>query len=161
MTEQDIYDFLHPHLVQILVTNCVGADSIKSECGKQFTSVQYIRPDQIPGNSAGQLVFRILARKNKYSFDVPDADGYRTIPFIPTAEGISVHIPDIQKALDAAIDSAPCEYSCCSRVEQCSDALRCINPHPYIAANCKYRKILKSGKVFYGRNRNIGGDSSD
>lgn len=155
MTEQEIYDFLHPHLVQVLEMNCVGSESIKAECGKQFTSVQYIRPDQIPGNNAGQLAFRILARKNKYTFDVADPDGYRSIPFIPTADGISAHIPAIQKALDAVIDSGSCNYSCCSRVEQCSDARRCINPHPYIAANCKYRKVLKSGRAFYGESRNV------
>ncbi len=155
MTEQDIFDFLHPHLVEVLELNCVGSDSIKAECGKQFTSVQYIRPDQIPGKNAGQLVFRILARKGKFAFDIPGTDGYESAPFLPTEDGISMHIPALQRALDSVIDAGACEYSCCSRVEQCSNARRCVNPHPYIAANCNYRKILKSGRVFYGENRNI------
>ena len=155
MTEQEIYELLLPHLVRVLEENCVGSDSIKAECGKQFTSVQYIRPDQIPGNNVAQLAFRILARNNKYTFDVADGNGYRTIPFVPTADGISAHIPAIQKALDFVIDSGVCSYSCCSRAEQCSDARRCINPYPYIAANCNYRKVLKSGRVFYGENRNV------
>ena len=151
MTEEQVYEILKPHLVAILERNCVGADSIKMEIGKQFSSVQYIRPDQIPGKNAGQLVFRILSRKGKFVFDIPGAGGYESVPFLPTEDGISMHIPAIQRALDSAIDAGSCEYSCCSRVEQCSNALQCVNPHPYIAANCNYRKILKSGKVFYGK----------
>lgn len=155
MTEEQVYEILKPHLVAILERNCVGSDSIRMEVGKQFASVQYIRPDQMPGKNAGQLVFRILARNGKYAFDIPCVGGYESVPFLPTEDGISAHISAIQHALDSAIDAGACEYSCCSRAEQCSDARRCVNPYPHIAANCNYRKILKSGKIFYGKNRNV------
>lgn len=155
MTEQEIFELLLPHLAEILEANCVGADSIKAECGKKFTSVQYLRPDQFPGKNAAQLVFRIIARNGKFVFEVSNEGGYVDIPFLPTIEGISAHIPTLQRTLDAVIDAGACEYNCCSRVEKCSDARQCVSPYPYIAANCNYRKILKSGRVFYGKNRNI------
>lgn len=155
--ELEIYDFILPRLTDVLEFNCVGKDSIKAQPGKRFTSVQYIRPDQIAGKNAAQLVFRIVARKGKFAFEVADGDSYVSIPFDPDDNGIIQHIPMLQNALDVVIDSGSCEYSCCSRVEQCSDSRRCVNPYPYIAANCNYRKILKSGRVFYGKNRTIDG----
>ena len=46
-------------------------------------------------------------------------------------------------------------FGCCSRYEQCSDALQCINPDIMLAQACAYRKHLEAGKVFYGKNKNI------
>lgn len=46
-------------------------------------------------------------------------------------------------------------FGCCSRYIQCSDAKKCIHPDPVFASACMYRKNLESGKIFYGKNRNI------
>lgn len=59
-------------------------------------------------------------------------------------------------ALQMAIDSYPKEWDCCSRFEQCSDALKCVHPDKYEGIKCGYRKALASGRVFYGKNRNVG-----
>ena len=64
-------------------------------------------------------------------------------------------IPEITKTLRAILDSAPKEISCCSRYEQCSDNKKCIHPDKNIALGCNYRKILHSGRIFYGKNRNV------
>ena len=45
-------------------------------------------------------------------------------------------------------------FDCCGMYEQCSDVRRCINSHDD-ALGCTYRKRLKEGKVFYGKNRNV------
>lgn len=55
----------------------------------------------------------------------------------------------------AAISHVPKEFDCCSRFEQCSDAMKCIHPDPDFALLCGYRKVLASGRVFYGKNRNV------
>lgn len=55
----------------------------------------------------------------------------------------------------AAILHIPKEFDCCSRFEKCSDAKKCIHPDPEFAMLCGYRKILASGRIFYGKNRNI------
>lgn len=61
----------------------------------------------------------------------------------------------IEKALRLAIDQVPKEFDCCSRYLECSDAKSCTNPNHGIAILCGYRKILNSGKIFYGENRNV------
>ncbi|MEL7657915.1 MAG: hypothetical protein AAGU75_18635 [Bacillota bacterium] len=49
----------------------------------------------------------------------------------------------------------PKEYDCCSRFLECSDHKSCIHPDKVLALSCGYRKILNSGRIFYGQNRNI------
>lgn len=55
----------------------------------------------------------------------------------------------------AAIDRLPKVWDCCSRYMECSDAKACVHPDKVFALDCGYRKILNSGRVFYGKNRNI------
>ena len=54
-----------------------------------------------------------------------------------------------------AINAMPKAYDCCSRYEECSDAKHCIHPDPVFAAGCGYARILREGRIFYGKNRNI------
>lgn len=49
----------------------------------------------------------------------------------------------------------PKEWDCCSRYMECSDAKGCVHPDKTFALGCGYRKILNSGRIFYGANRNI------
>lgn len=47
-------------------------------------------------------------------------------------------------------------FGCCSKFNECSDALECVHENKLYAAGCKYRKInLENGRIFYGKNRNI------
>jgi len=61
----------------------------------------------------------------------------------------------MEEATLLAIELVPKEFDCCSRFEACSDAKVCVHPDPAFSLLCGYRKILKSGRVFYGKNRNI------
>lgn len=53
------------------------------------------------------------------------------------------------------INRYPKAWDCCSRYLECSNAKTCIHPNKTFALECGYRKILNSGRVFYGENRNI------
>lgn len=55
----------------------------------------------------------------------------------------------------ATVDRYPKEWDCCSRYMACSDAKTCVHPDKAFALSCGYRKILNSGRIFYGKNRNI------
>lgn len=55
----------------------------------------------------------------------------------------------------ATLDRWPKEWDCCSRVEKCSDQKACVHPDKEFSLKCGYRKILNSGRIFYGKNRNI------
>ena len=46
-------------------------------------------------------------------------------------------------------------FGCCSLFEECSDAKRCIHPNRLYSTACAYRRNLESGRIFYGKNKNI------
>lgn len=46
-------------------------------------------------------------------------------------------------------------FGCCSKYLECSDAKRCLHADELRYASCTYRKNLESGKIFYGKNRNV------
>jgi len=55
----------------------------------------------------------------------------------------------------AAVDRYPKEWDCCSMYLACSDAKVCVRTDKKLAMLCGYRKILSSGKIYYGKNRNV------
>lgn len=46
-------------------------------------------------------------------------------------------------------------FGCCSRFNECSDALCCVHENKFYSKACMYRMNLSQGKVFYGTNKNI------
>lgn len=56
---------------------------------------------------------------------------------------------------DRLVDSIPKDFDCCSKYMECSDAKHCINLDRNLALRCGYKKILRSGRIFFGNNRNI------
>lgn len=53
------------------------------------------------------------------------------------------------------VNRYPKDFDCCSRYMECSDAKACVHPDKSFALGCGYRKVLHSGLIFYGKNRNI------
>jgi len=75
--------------------------------------------------------------------------------YIDSVEDIPNHIDKIKLSCQYILDALPKDFSCCSRYMECSDAKICICPNKDFALGCFYRKVLHSGRVFYGENRNI------
>ena len=46
-------------------------------------------------------------------------------------------------------------YGCCHLYQQCSDAKRCVSKDKMYATVCSYKRNLESGRIFYGKNKNI------
>ena len=53
------------------------------------------------------------------------------------------------------VNRYPKTWDCCSRYMECSDAGKCVHPDKTFALECGYRKILASGRIFYGERRNV------
>ncbi len=70
-------------------------------------------------------------------------------------EDILPCLPILAAVTQRALDAIPKEFDCCGRVEACSDAKRCVNPSTAMCVGCGYRKILASGRIFYGPNRTV------
>lgn len=65
------------------------------------------------------------------------------------------YVDILVQAIVATIERYPKDWDCCSRYMECSDAKVCVHPDKAFALSCGYRKILASGRIFYGKNRNI------
>lgn len=113
------------------------------------------------------LIARIRLRGKLHTLSIPD----RLADAIPSGTPItklasekqfsritfqeSTAISILESATLLAIERVPKEFDCCSRYMQCSNANVCVHPDPKLSMLCGYRKILKTGRIFYGENRNI------
>lgn len=163
-TEEWIFETLRSSLLDTVIENNANPDNLFIKKGKNYSSVWFSK----------QLAFRICCRDDcryfgvsvNFAQNIPaeiattlttvgKTDGFYNFEFSPTAEGVSFFSSFLCTILDQAIDSTPKEFDCCSRYEECSNARKCTNPSPDLAVACGYRKIMKSGRIFYGPNRNI------
>lgn len=164
LTEDLVYAILKDSLSSVVSANNVDYERLKIKKGKSYSSVWYDT----------QMAFRICCRDSHHYFGVsnlyavcaPDdiqpyitkdgrSDGFTNYEFIPDENGVALFSAFLSSALDMAIDSTSKEFDCCSRFEECSNAGRCINPNVAIATGCGYRRIMKKGHIFYGKNRNV------
>lgn len=74
---------------------------------------------------------------------------------VDEAHPVDGYRPLLILSVKDAVDRYPKEWDCCSRYMECSDAKTCIHPDKRFALGCGYRKILNTGKIFYGKNRNV------
>lgn len=141
----------------------IGADAaaIKINHGKTYSSVWY----------GSVLAFRLKLRKDARYVEVPMeskdtvqelgslsgqkevSGGFWRVKLGP--EPVREHADILARVLQNAVDRMPKDWDCCSRYMECSNAKRCIHPDPSFALACGYRKILASGKIYYGENRNV------
>lgn len=58
--------------------------------------------------------------------------------------------------MDSLKESVAVEpFGCCNSFIQCSDQLECLHKGKKSYLGCHYRKNLESGRIFYGKNKNI------
>lgn len=60
----------------------------------------------------------------------------------------------IVKSLTAIICKQPKEFLICAGYMECSNAKKCIRPREF-SLKCNYKQVMRSGRIFYGKNRNI------
>ena len=175
-TEEWVYEILLPTLKTGLSQSNAGSDNLAIDKGKEYSSVSYLKQDPYDTSKPArkQLAFRICCRNGLHYFGVSSdymnlipndlidfrtdsgkGDGFSNFSFETTFEGVKRYASFLSTVLDAVTYSMVKEFDCCSRCEQCSDAKRCIHPNPAMATSCGYRKILKAGRIFYGKNRNV------
>lgn len=178
-SEQLVFDLLKPILLQTLEMNFVPAGSLSCNKRKAYSSVKCLYPI---GDNALQtqreiakhfdsVAFRIKVLKTKSYFEIPAAlhemvpeenrapvcnedKEYVRLDFESTQEGALKYADYLCRIVDARIDTMPKDFACCSRVEECSNVRKCVNPRPDLAIGCGYRRNLKRGIIFYGINKN-------
>ena len=105
-----------------------------------YISVPDILVDLVPAGTPTKKV----KSEEKYTRVLTDA-------FHP----IDFYIDLLISLVGKSIERFPKEWDCCSRYAACSDAKKCVHPDPCFALACGYRNVLNSGKIYYGKNRNV------
>lgn len=114
------------------------------------------------------LIFKVYERKSKYKLyirydlstlkkaDAKDGFAKYDIP-LGNADALDYYIKLAFAGMDMYItENYSAEaFGCCSRYIECSDAKKCIHPDQLHAQGCMYKKNLDSGKIFYGKNKNV------
>ena len=116
-------------------------------------------------------IFRIHLRGNQHYLSIPVTFSDLIPPHFPQKQApseqkyvrlpvdsehdISVYTNFLCAIAGETVNRYPKEWSCCSRYMECSNAKHCVHPDKMFALGCGYRKILNSGRIFYGDNRNI------
>ena len=76
--------------------------------------------------------------------------------FIPKgAELLVSYIKRITEYELANYVSKAASFGCCSKYIECSDAKHCVHENKLYSKACMYRTNLDSGRIFYGKNRNV------
>lgn len=157
--EKWVFEELKPVLEKVIKQNNADSTKLRAKKGKTYTSVLY----------EPQLAFRIYCRDGQSYFSVANiyaeascadmvgkkGEQFTNFSFSATSEGVARFADFLSIVMDSVINAIPKQFDCCSRYNQCSDARRCIHPDPEMAVACGYRKILKQGHIYYGKNRNI------
>lgn len=159
--ELTAYQEIFPQLSEAAASIGGTSKDIAIKHGKSYSSVRY----------SSVLAFRIRLRDRANYLEVPLESREAVAGLAPlekqreAASGFwRVYLEkmsavdcasSLAKVLQDAINRLPKEWDCCSRYMECSDAKRCVHPDPAFALGCGYRKILASGKIYYGTNRNV------
>ena len=165
--EERAFQLLKPALENTLVKDNLSSKSIFFRAGSaeksQYSSVYLFNEGCIFCRICFRGKQHYLSVPSAYESLIPDGIKFKTLSSDPSYCRISLDSVDdvllykdiLCEILAGQIDTFPTEFGCCSRYEACSDALKCIHPDSDMAIKCAYRKNLKKGKVFYGKNKNI------
>lgn len=153
------FSLIKPQIMLTLEQGNINPDWLQFNEGKAYASVL------IKSNTVLQLKF---GRKSQY-FASPYkyfrewAERYSYTMHENSYARFALNSPeDIENYMDLsayifynAINMLPTDFHCCNRFNECSDARQCIHPDKEFSAECYYKRVLRSGRVFFGKNRNI------
>ena len=164
--ERHAFQLIEPALKEILEKENLLSQSILFRVGKQtslYSSVYLFNESSILCRICFRGKQHYLSISSSYedlipaetSYKIANSDrNYCRIP-LKSVNDIELHKELLCEILTIQLDTFPSEFACCSRYEICSDAGKCIHPDSDRAIRCFYRKNLKKGKIFYGKNKTI------
>lgn len=156
--EATAFNIIKPALISVLKENGLDENTLSYDERKSYHSVRFnasvvVRITSAPTPSLS-IPTQVLMLTPYANYADTDHKDYTKIS-IPSLDAIGQYTEMLQAVLQKIIDRVPKEFDCCSRYLECSNVKNCVHPDKSIALGCGYRKQLKSGKIFYGENRNI------
>ena len=86
---------------------------------------------------------------------VPSDTTFKHVIFETSDTNIISYIRENIKYCLSHYSSKAKTFGCCSKFTECSDARKCVHENKLYSTACSYRSNLESGKIFYGKNKNI------
>ena len=157
--DEALFEKIRPAMESILGEYWIAPEKLFLAPRQGYTSVCLA--------SEKSLIMRIISRERSSSIALPSrarnalpeevkykrtSDGYLRV----SLSGIDDKaLADIAaKAADLAIMTYPSTFGCCAMYRECSDACRCLQAEADdLYLGCYYRRNLKQGAVFYGKNK--------
>lgn len=165
--EQEAFELVAPVLKEMLVADNLSADYLFFKQSKtdnaQYSSAYLFNENTLFCRISFRGKQSFFSVSSKYEALIPIGVEYKIQKSDPNYCRISIASPGefanylelLKKILELQVDAYPADFGCCSRYEACSDAMKCIHPNPDMALRCTYRKNMKKGRIFYGKNKNI------
>lgn len=157
-SEQEAYDFLLPFFYDVMDRDNIPRQWLKLNPGKQYASVM-VKSSTVMRLKFGKKVtfftvpYRYMRNQN-YPISKIQDDGFARTD-LSSPDEIRIYTDLFIHILKEALNVIPSDFDCCNSFNECSDARKCIHPNREFAAGCGYKRILKSGRVFFGKNRNV------
>ena len=114
----------------------------------------------------GKSQYICFKNKYKYWFDEREIDtestvsdqGYIRISLIDFWHSINNYEKEFSELIaKICLDTMSfSKFGCCHRYLKCSEKRKCVHDDLLYSTACEYRRNLEAGKVFYGKNTNIG-----
>ena len=158
--ELTVLETIRPVLDTVLAENRLGPEYLSFEKRGQYWSIVF---------NTSSVVARLGTGRSKY-LEIPTAplafsamyrsyvgnlnSAYTRLPLVSLSQ-VKDYDGMLVLSLKHVIDQIPKEYDCCSRYRECSDSKACIHPDIEFSLKCGYRRIMRDGRIFYGKNRNI------
>lgn len=101
-------------------------------------------------------VFKYVAAPEEAEIKNVEADSANTHVLFP--KGSYSLVSYIKRITEYELEnyvSQAATFGCCNKFIECSDAKRCVHENKLYSKACSYRANLESGRIFYGKNRNI------
>lgn len=168
MTPKELYNAV----VEILDKHQRPTDKLELKCNyKKGTDILTSVRIQFKDAPAYALISANYTRKSKQvnlHINYEQFLREKLLPFsytITKSDTVWIHtdiqIPEdlsyIEDIICMSYDDSPFRdsFACCGFYEKCSDEKKCIHEDLQYAKACQYRKNLESGRIFYGKNKNI------
>lgn len=165
--EYKAYQTMEPILKGVLEADNLSPDYLQFKQSKtnnaQYSSVYLFNENSLFCRISFRGKQNYFSISSEYKDTIPAEVEYKVQKsdpnycriIIDTPEDLTNYLELLKQVLEAQVDAYPADFGCCSRYEECSDARKCIHPDPDMAIRCTYRKNLKKGRIFYGKNKTI------
>lgn len=160
--EEQTYHLIEPTICAVIARNFLDNGMLSFQKMASYWSISYstaliarLHFGKNASYCSLDTSVKQLLEQAGISYEIKASDRSFVRIALQNPEDILPCLPVIDAVTQRALDAIPKEFDCCGRVEECSNAKRCVNPSTAMCVGCGYRRILASGRIFYGKNRNV------